>query len=107
MLGQASHGLEQDLQFFAIRPICLPQLPKLVSLVHIFGQPACPEVVDERPVLDHVGHSQHGYHAFTGLTKPWPIVQSHATGLGSAVLVVAVVAEYHGRQIMVLPAPCT
>ena len=32
--------------------------------------------------LGHVGHSPHGYCAFTGLTKPWPIVQSCAAGLG-------------------------
>ena len=37
-------------------------------------------------------------------------MQSRAAGLGSAVFVVAVVAavaEYHGGQIIVLPAPCT
>ena len=37
-------------------------------------------------------------------------MQSHATRLGGAVLVVAMVAmvaEYHGGQIIVLPAPCT
>ena len=42
--------------------------------------------------------------------KPWPIVQSCATRLGSAVFVVAVVAmvaEYHGGRIIILPAPCT
>ena len=82
----------------------------MVGLVDVHRQPACPEVVDERPVLGHVGSSPHGYCAFTGLAKPWPIVQSHATGLGSAVFVVAVVAmvtEYHGGQIIILPTPCT
>ena len=67
-------------------------------------------MVDERPVLGHVGSSPHGYHAFAGFAKPWPIVQSRAAGLGGAVFVVAVVAtvaEYHGWQIIVLPAPCT
>ena len=74
------------------------------------GQPARPEVVDERPVLGHVGRSPHGYCAFTGLAKPWPIVQSRAARLGGAVFVVAVVAmvaEYHVGRIIVLPAPCT
>ena len=100
MLGQAGHGWKKDLQFFAACPIYLPQLPKLVGLVHILGQPVHPEVVDKRPILGYIGHSPHGYCAFAGLTKPWPIVQSRATGLGSAVLVavvVALVAKYHGR----------
>ena len=82
----------------------------MLGLIDVCGQPARPEMVDERPVLGHVGHSPHGYCAFTGLVKPWPIMQSHAAGLGSAVLVVAVVAmvaQYHGGQIIVLPAPCT
>ena len=99
MLGQGGHGWEKDLQFFATCPIYLLQLPKSVGLIHVLGQPACPEVVDKRPILGHVGHSPHGYCAFTGLTKPWPIMQSRAAGLGSAVLVVAMVApvaEYHG-----------
>ena len=67
-------------------------------------------MVDERPVLSDVGRSPHGYCTFTGLSKPWPIVQSRAAGLGGAVLVVAVVAmvaEYHVGRIIVLPAPCT
>ena len=104
-LGQAGHGREKDLQFFAACPIYLPQLPKSVGLVHVFGQPVRPEVVDKRPILGHVSHSPHGYYALTGLAKPWPIVQSCATRLGSAVLVVAMVAmvaEYHGGQIIVL-----
>ena len=92
MLGQAGHGWDKDLQLFATCPIYLPQLPKSVGLVHILGQPACPEVVDERPLLGYIGHSPHGYCTFTGLTKPWPIMQSCATGLGGIVLVVAMVA---------------
>ena len=82
----------------------------MVGLIDVHGQPARPEVVNERPVLGHVGGSPHGYCAFTGLAKPWPIMQSHATRLGGAVFVVAVVAmvaEYHGGRIIVLPAPCT
>ena len=82
----------------------------MVGLVDVRGQPARPEVVDERPVLGHVGSSPHGYCAFTGLAKPWPIVQSCAARLGGTVFVVAVVAmvaEYHGGRIIVLPAPCT
>ena len=109
MLGRGGHGW-QDLQFFAAFPINLPQLPKSVGLIHIFGQPTHPEVVDRRPILDHVGHSPHGYCVITGLAKPWPIMQSHDAGLGGIVLVVAMiatVAEYHGGQIMVLPALCT
>ena len=108
-LGRAGHGREKDLQFFAACPIYLPQLPKSVGFVHVFGQPARSEVVDKRPILGHVSHSPHGYYALTGLAKPWPIVQSHATGLCSAVLMVAMVAtvaKYHGGQIIVLPAPC-
>ena len=110
MLGQGGRGWEKDLQFFTTCPIYLPQLPKLVGLIHVFGQPAHPEVVDEGPILGYVSHSPHNYCALTGLTKPWPIVQSPATRLGSTVLVVAVVAavtEYHGGRIMVLPTPCT
>ena len=109
-LGQGGHGWEEDLQLFAACPIYLPQLPKSVGLVHVLGQPACPEVVDQRPILGYVSHSPHLYSAFTGLTKPWPIIQSSAAGLGSAVLVVAMVAliaEYHSGQIMVLPVPYT
>ena len=109
-LGQGGYGQEKDLQFFATCPIHLFQLPKLVSLVHILGQPAHPEVVNQRPILGYVGHSPHGYCTFIVLTKPWPVMQSHATGLGSIVLVVAMVAtvaEYHGGRIMVLPRPCT
>ena len=88
----------------------LPQLPKLVSLIHIFGQPAHPEVVNERPILGYVSCPPHGCCTFTGLAKPWPIMQSHAARLGGTVFVVAVVsmvAEYHIGQIIVLPAPCT
>ena len=58
--------------------IYLPQLPKSVGLIDVFGQPAHPEVVNERPTLGHIGRSPHGYCAFTGLAKPWPILQSHA-----------------------------
>ena len=82
----------------------------MIGLINIHGQPARPEVVNERPVLGHVGHSPHGYFAFTGLAKPWPIMQSCAARLGGTVFVVAVVAmvtEYHGGRIIVLPAPCT
>ena len=82
----------------------------LVGLVHILGQPAHPEVVNQRPILGYISHSPHGYCAFTGLTKPWPIIQSCAARLGGTVLVVAMVApvaEYHGGQNMVLPTACT
>ena len=109
-LWQGGRGQEKDLQFFPPHLIDLPQLPKLVGLVHVFGQPAHPEVVNERPILGHVSRSPHGYCALTGLAKPWPIVQSHATRLGGTVLVVAMVAmvaKYHGGRIIVLPAPCT
>ena len=97
--GQGGHGREEDLQFFAACPIYIPQLIKLVQLVHILGQPVCPKVVNQRPILGYVSRSPHGYSALVGLTKSWPIMQSHATGLGGAVLVVAMVAlvaEYHG-----------
>ena len=77
---------EKDLQFFAACPIHLPQLPKLVGLIHILGQPAHPEVVNQRPVLSHIGCSPHGYCTLTGLTKPWPIMQTHAAGLSSGSL---------------------
>ena len=73
------------------------------------GQLAHPEVVDEKPVLGHAGGSPHDYCTFTGLAKPWPIVQSHAARLGGTVFVVAVVAtvaEYHGGRIIVLHTPC-
>ena len=46
MLRRGGHGPEKDLQFFAACPIYLPQLPKLVGLVYILGQPAHPEVVN-------------------------------------------------------------
>ena len=98
-LRQASRGWENDLQIFAACPIYLPQLLKLVGLVHILGQPARPEVVNQRAILGYIGHSPHGYCALARLTKPWPIMQSCAARLGGAVLVVAVVApatEYHG-----------
>ena len=109
-LGRGSCGWEKDLHFFTAHLIYLPQLPKSVGLVHIFGQPARPEVVNNRPILGYVSHSPHGYCTLTGLAKPWPIMQSHATGLGSAVPMVAMVAkvtEYHGGRIIVLPTPCT
>ena len=99
MLGRGGHGWEKDLQVFAACPIYLPQLPKLVGLVHVLGQPACPEVVNQRPILGYIGCSPHGYCALAGLTKPWPIMQSRAARLGGAVLVVAMVvliAKYHG-----------
>ena len=76
-----------------------PQLPKSVGLIHIFKWPARPEVVDKRPILSHISCSPHGYGAFTGLAKPWPMMQSRTAGLGTTVLVVAMVApvaEYHG-----------
>ena len=72
--------------------------------------PARPEVFNERPILGHVVRSPYGYCAFTGLVKPWPIVQFCAARLGSTVFVVAVVAtvaEYHIGRIIVLPTPCT
>ena len=74
MLRQGGLGWEKDLQFFATCPIYLPQLPKSVGLVHILGQPAHPEVVNQRPILGYVSHSPHGYYTLTGLTKPWPIM---------------------------------
>ena len=98
-LRQVSHGHEKDLQFFAAHLIHFPQLPRLVGLIHILEHPARPEVVDQRPILGYFGHSSHGYCTLTGLTKPWPIMQLHATRLGVAVLVVAMVvlvAKYHG-----------
>ena len=60
MLGQGDCGWEKDLQFFATCLIYLPQLLKLVGLIHILGQPAHPEVVDQRPILGYIGHSPHG-----------------------------------------------
>ena len=69
-LWQGGHGREKDLQFFTICLIHLSQLPKLVGLIHILGQPACPEVVNKKPVLGYVSHSLHGYYALTGLKKP-------------------------------------
>ena len=39
--------------------IYLPQLPKAVGLIDIRGQPARPEVVNERPVLGHVSAAPH------------------------------------------------
>ena len=72
-LKRGGHGHEKDLQFFATCLIHLPQLPKLVGLVHILGQPACPEVVAQKPILSHIGCSLHGYCALTELTKPWPL----------------------------------
>ena len=84
--------MEKDLQFFSAHPIHLPQLPKSVGLIHILGQPAYPEVVDQRPILVYIGRSPHGYSALKGLTKPWFIMQLHATRLSGAVFVVAMVA---------------
>ena len=84
--------MEKDLQFFAACPIHLPQLPKLVGLVHILGQPACLEVVDQRPNLSHINCFLHGYCTFKGLTKPWPIMQMCAVEPSNAVFVVAMVA---------------
>ena len=78
MLGQGSHSQEKDLQFFVACLIYLPQLPKLVGFVHILGQPAHLEVVDQRPILGYISCSAHGYCTLAGLTKPWPIMQSHA-----------------------------
>ena len=109
MLWQGGHGWE-DLQLFAAWPICILQLPKLVGLCHILGQTACTEVVNQRPILGHIGHSPHGYGALTGLTKPWPIMQMHATRLSGTVFVVSMVAlvtKYHRGQIIVLPTLCT
>ena len=60
-LGRGSSGWEKYLQFFATFPIHLSQLPKLVSLVDILGQPTCPEVVDQRQFLGYVSCSPHGY----------------------------------------------
>ena len=84
-------------------------LRRLASSTSVGNQPI-QRWSDERPVLGYVGRSPHGYCAFTGLTKPWPIMQSRAAGLGGVVFVVAVVAmvtEYYGWRIIVLPAPCT
>ena len=105
---RGGHGQEKDLQFFAACLIYLPQLPKLVGLVHILGQPAHPEVVNQRPILGYIGHSPHGYCALTGLTKPWPVMQSHAAGLSSAQSCgsngcTGCKVSWQG-QIMVLPA---
>ena len=69
-LGQGGHGREKDLQFFAACPIYLPQLRKLVGLVHILGQPAHPEVVNQGPILGYISRSSHGYCTLTGLKKP-------------------------------------
>ena len=81
MLGQGGHGWEKDLQFFAVCLIHLPQLPKSVGLIHILGQPAHPEVVNQRPILGYISCSPHGYCTLTGLTKPWPIMQLYAARL--------------------------
>ena len=69
VLGQGGRGWEKDLQFFNTRLIHLPQLPKSVALIHVLGQPTRPEVVDQRPILGHIGHSPYGYCALIGLTK--------------------------------------
>ena len=110
ILRQGGHCRDKDLQFFAVCPIYLPQLPKLVGLVHVFGQPARPEVVDKRPILGHVGRSPHGYCTVHSSQNHGPSCNLMPTGLGSTVFVVAIVAtgaKYHGGQIMVLPTPCT
>ena len=110
MLGQSGRGQRKHLQFFAICLIHLPQLPKLVGLVHILGQPVHPEVADQRPILSYISCSPHSYCTLTGLTKLWPAMQMHAAGLSSAVLVVAMVAlvtKYHRGRIIVLPTPHT
>ena len=61
MLRQGGRGWEKDLQFFTACLIYLPQLPKLAGLIHILGQPARPEVVNQRPILGYIGRSPHGY----------------------------------------------
>ena len=107
MLGRGGRSQDKDLKFIAACPIRLPQLPNLASLVHILGQSAHPEMVNQRPLLSLFGHTPHNYCALTGLTKPWPIMQTHATGLSSTVAVVEVVAlvtKYYGRQLIVLVA---
>ena len=74
------------------------------------GEPACPEVVNQRPILSHIGHSPHSYCVLTGLTKPWPIMQRYGSRLSGAISVVAmvaVVAKYYRGQVVVLPTPCT
>ena len=109
-LGQSGCSWERTCSSFTVWLIHLPQLPKLVGLVHNLGQPAHPEVVNQRPILGYIGSSQYGYCTLTGLTKPWPIMQMCAAELSSTVLgvtMVAPVAKYHGGQIIVLPAPCT
>ena len=70
MLGQGGHGWEKDLHFISAYPIHLPKLPKSVSLVHILGNPAHPEMVNQKPIPGHIGHFPHGYCALKELTKP-------------------------------------
>ena len=109
MLKQGSYGHEKHLQFIAECPIHLPQLPKLVSLIYILGQPACPEMVDQRPFLSHISYSLHGYCTLTGLTKPWPVMQMCAAQLSITVYVVSVVVpviKYHRGRVVVLPTLC-
>ena len=106
-LRRGSCGWEKDLQFFAACPTNLSQLPKLVGLIYILGKPACPKVVNRRPILSHIGHSPYAYCALTGLRKLWPVIQMHAARLSSTIFVVAMVvlvAKYHEGQIIVLPA---
>ena len=62
MLGQGGHGQAGRRTCSSLpHPIHLPQLPKLVGLIHILGQPAHPEVVNQRPILGYIGCSPHGY----------------------------------------------
>ena len=92
MPGRDGCGWEKDLQFIAACLIHLPQLPKSVHLIHVVGQPAHPEVVNQKLILSHIYLSPGGYYTLTRLTKPWPIMQMHAAGLSNAVFMVTVVA---------------
>ena len=105
-LGQVSHSQEKDLQFISTCPINFPQLFNSVTLIHILGKPAHPEVANQWLVLSYVSCTPHAYSTLAGLTKPLPIIQASAAGLRCAVpkvAVVALVAEYYGGQIIVLP----
>ena len=87
-----------------------PQLCNLVCLIHVLGHPAHLEVVNQRPILGHIGHTPHDYCALTRLIDLWPIMQMSATGLSgtvSLVEVVALVTKYRGGCLIVLPSPCT
>ena len=99
ILRKDSRGQEKDLQFFTTCPIHLSQLPKSIILVYILGQPARPEVFNQRLILSYISCSPHSYCALTGLTKPRPAMQTHTVRLSYAVFVVAMVApvtKYHG-----------